>query len=291
MKNPTTLIIMDGYGLAPPSSSNAISVAETPVLDNYMHRYPHATLAASGVDVGLPAGQMGNSEVGHTNIGAGRIVQQDFTRISGEIENGRFSSNQVLLNAMNVCKESGKSLHLMGLLSSGGVHSHVRHLWAILEMAKSHGLRNVFIHCFMDGRDDSPHSGVTFISECLDECGRIGVGRIASVVGRFYAMDRDSRWDRVEAAYNLLIAGEGQKVPDPISAVQASYDDGVTDEFIQPVLCTSEGLIRPGDSVIFFNFRPDRAREITRAFVDPEFSGFQRKKRLFSRSLCLHDRV
>ena len=277
MKIPTTLIIMDGYGIAPAGPGNAIAAANTPVLDRLFATCPNTTLSASGEDVGLPHGQIGNSEVGHTNIGAGRVVYQDLTRISRDIETGAFFDNKAYSAAMDRCREKGKKLHLMGLMSHGGVHSHVTHLWAFLEMAKRRGVKDVCIHCFMDGRDTLPTSGIDCIEEIEQKCREIGVGKIATVMGRFYAMDRDRRWERVETAYNALVLGEGAYNPDPAAAVRSSYAEGVTDEFIRPVVCDKAGLIQSGDSVIFINFRPDRARQITRAFVDPGFDHFERK--------------
>lgn len=277
MKTPTTLIIMDGYGIAPPSERNAISIADTPVLDRFFAENPSTVLSASAEDVGLPSGQIGNSEVGHTNIGAGRVIFQELPRISNAIEDGSFFENEAYAEAMDTCLETGAALHLMGLVSDGGVHSHITHLWAFLEMAKKRGLERVYIHCFMDGRDVPPRSGKGFIEQCRDKCAELGVGRIATVIGRFYAMDRDKRWERVEHAYNAMVFGEGVHNPDPVDAMQKSYDEGVSDEFVKPVICDRKGLVKSGDSVIFINFRPDRAREITRAFVDPEFDGFVRR--------------
>ncbi len=281
MKTPTTLIIMDGYGLAPASKYNAISVAQTPNLDGLFARYPHTQLAASGEDVGLPAGQIGNSEVGHTNIGAGRVVFQDLPRTSNAIADGSFFENPAYLDAMAACKASGGALHILGLMSSGGVHSYNTHTWAFLEMAKRQGLSKVYLHCFMDGRDVPPTSGQGFIEEAVAKCQEIGVGKIATVMGRFYAMDRDNRWDRVEKAYNAMVLGQGQQQPDPVQAMKDSYAAGVTDEFVLPTVCDPQGVIRPGDSVIFSNFRPDRAREITRTFVNPNFDGFVRQNGYF----------
>lgn len=281
MRIPTTLIIMDGYGLASPTSGNAVSAAFTPVLDRLYQTCPNTTLSASGEDVGLPHGQIGNSEVGHTNIGAGRVVYQNLTTITRDIALGGFFENRAFVDAVNACKNGGASLHLMGLMSPGGVHSHIDHLWAFLELAKRHGLSSVFIHCFMDGRDTLPCSGKAVIEEIKVKCGEIGVGRIATVMGRFYAMDRDKRWDRVEAAYNAMVGGEGIFDEDPVRAIQSSYDAGITDEFIKPVVCDKTGLIKSGDSVIFINFRPDRAREITRAFVDKDFDAFPRLNGFF----------
>jgi len=281
MKKPLTMIIMDGYGLAEPSRGNAVTNADTPVLDELFRTCPNTTLSASGEDVGLPAGQMGNSEVGHTNIGAGRVVYQDLPRISRDVESGAFFNNEALLSAVEACKVSGGALHLLGLVSPGGVHSHTEHLYGLLELAKRNGLSKVFIQCFMDGRDVAPDSGIESIRECLGKCSSIGVGRIATVMGRFYAMDRDNRWDRVEQAYNAMVFGEGRFEPDPVLAMSKSYDSGVYDEFVKPVICDKDGMIKPGDSIIFFNFRPDRAREITRAFVDPGFDGFERRNGCF----------
>ncbi len=281
MKTPTTLIIMDGYGLAPADEGNAITTAETPVLDELFANNPWTTLSASGEDVGLPAGQIGNSEVGHTNIGAGRVVYQDLPRITNSIKDGSFFKNRAYADAMDAAKNRGHSLHLMGLMSPGGVHSHNTHLWAFLKMAKERGLDKVYLHCFMDGRDVPPASGKEYMEECVAKCGGIGVGKVATVMGRFYAMDRDSRWERLEKAYNAMVLGEGEYNPDPVEAMQKSYDAGVYDEFVLPVVCDKEGMVKSGDSVIFINFRPDRAREITRAFVDPEFNGFERKNGFF----------
>jgi 2,3-bisphosphoglycerate-independent phosphoglycerate mutase len=281
MKIPTTLIIMDGYGLAPSQSGNAIAQAQTPILDRLFKDYPNTALSASGEDVGLPPGQIGNSEVGHTNIGAGRVVYQDLTRITRDIARGGFFENKAFTDAMEACSKSGAALHLMGLMSAGGVHSHIDHLWAFLELAKRRGLSTVFLHCFMDGRDTLPNSGKAIIEEILAKTDEIGVGKIATLMGRFYAMDRDSRWERVQSAYNAMVLGEGINDSDPLHAVMNSYDAGVTDEFIKPVVCDSAGLIKPGDAVIFINFRPDRAREITRAFVDRDFNAFSRKNGYF----------
>jgi 2,3-bisphosphoglycerate-independent phosphoglycerate mutase len=281
MKTPTTLIIMDGYGLAAPSDGNAIFKAETPVLDRLFASCPHTQLSASGEDVGLPAGQIGNSEVGHTNIGAGRVVYQELPKISNAIKTGALFENKAYCGAMDACRDNGGALHLIGLLSPGGVHSHMEHLWGFLKMAKMRGLTKVYIHGFMDGRDVPPSSGKEYVQECVSKCAEIGVGKIATLMGRFYAMDRDNRWDRVEKAYNAMVFGEGAENPDPVDAMQKSYDAGVTDEFVEPVVCDKNGLVKEGDSIIFINFRPDRAREITRTFVDPEFTGFKRKNGYF----------
>ncbi len=277
MKTPTTLIILDGYGLGSPGPDNAVLNADTPALDRLFSQFPYARLSASGLDVGLPQGQMGNSEVGHTNIGAGRVVFQDLPRISCAIEDGSFFRNEAFLAAVRGAKAADASLHLMGLLSDGGVHSHITHLYALLKLAKDQGLSRVYIHGFLDGRDVSPTSGLGFVSQCRDTCQNLGVGQIASVMGRYYAMDRDSRWDRLQKAYDCMVYGDAPLAPDPVKAVQQSYDQDLTDEFMLPVLCASEGTVKEGDSVIFFNFRPDRARELTRAFVDPEFDQIRRR--------------
>ena len=277
-KTPTTLIIMDGFGLRKETEGNAVAAAETPRLDRFFQEFAHTRLSASGLDVGLPAGQMGNSEVGHTNIGAGRVVFQDLPRISKSIADGDFFENPAYLHAMDACREHDSSLHLMGLLSDGGVHSHLEHLFALMKMAKDRGLEKVYIHAFLDGRDVSPTSGADFVAQTVEKCRELGVGKIATVMGRFYAMDRDKRWDRVEAAYDAMVYGEGASVnPVPVAAVKNAYANGVTDEFVEPVICDPEGTVSDHDSVIFFNYRPDRAREITRAFVDPDFNGFTRQ--------------
>ena len=266
-KTPTTLIIMDGFGLRAEAEGNAIRAAATPRLDQFFREYAHTELSASGLDVGLPDGQMGNSEVGHTNIGAGRVVFQDLPRITRAISDGTFDTNPAYLRAMDACLEKGTSLHLMGLLSDGGVHSHIEHLFALLRLAKKKGLENVYIHAFLDGRDVSPTSGADFVARTVEACREIGVGKIATVMGRYYAMDRDKRWDRVEAAYDAMVYGEGAVTnPVPVAAVKDSYSQGVTDEFVEPVVCDPDGTISDNDSVIFFNFRPDRAREITRSW-------------------------
>ena len=276
-KTPTTLIIMDGYGLNPGTQGNAVAAARTPVLDKLFATCPHTTLSASGLDVGLPDGQMGNSEVGHTNIGGGRVVFQDLPRINRAIEDGSFFENEAYCAAMDACLKHGSALHLYGLLSDGGVHSHTNHVWALLKMAKIRGLTKVYIHAFLDGRDVSPTSGKGFVAQAVEKCRELGVGRIATVMGRYYAMDRDKRWDRLERAYDAMVYGEGIQNSDPVDAVEQSYKAGVTDEFVEPVVCDKEGTISDNDSIIFFNYRPDRAREITRAFVDPDFDGFQRQ--------------
>jgi len=280
-KTPITLVIMDGFGLAPEGAGNAICAASTPNIDELMKTSSHCRLSASGLDVGLPEGQMGNSEVGHTNIGAGRVVFQELPRISKSVSDGDFFTNEALVRAVRNCKEHDSALHLMGLLSDGGVHSHLTHLFALLELAKREGLSKVFIHCFMDGRDVSPTSGVDFVAETKAKCEEIGVGKIATVMGRYFAMDRDNRWDRVERAYRAMVLGEGNFVSDPVAGVSASYAEEKTDEFIEPMVCVKDAGIRANDSVIFFNFRPDRAREITRTFVDEAFDGFNRPNGFF----------
>lgn len=276
MKKPLVFTILDGFGLAPPFG-NAIEAANTPNLDKIFAENPCTKIGASGLDVGLPDGQMGNSEVGHTNIGAGRIVYQELTRITKSAEDGDMEKNEALLGAMKSAKENGKTLHFMGLLSDGGVHSHNEHLYALLKMAKTVGLTNVYVHCFLDGRDVPPSSGKHYVEELDTVMKEIGVGKIATVMGRYYAMDRDNRWDRVEKAYAAMVYGEGAKKQTGPEAVQDSYDEDVTDEFVMPCAINGAETITNGDSVIFYNFRPDRAREITRCFVDPDFDGFERK--------------
>ncbi len=277
-KTPTTLIIMDGFGMSGGTVGNAVRAAQTPRLDQFFQEFAHTELSASGLDVGLPDGQMGNSEVGHTNIGAGRVVFQDLPRITKSIADGDFFQNPAYNHAMDACKEKGTSLHLMGLLSDGGVHSHIQHLFALLKMAKDKGLEKVYIHAFLDGRDVSPTSGADFVAQTVEKCRELGVGKIATVMGRYYAMDRDKRWDRVEQAYDAMVYGESAAFnPVPVAAVKDSYAAGITDEFVEPVVCDQEGTISDNDSVIFFNYRPDRAREITRTLVDPDFDGFTRQ--------------
>ena len=280
MKKPLALIIMDGFGDRREESGNAIRAASTPNLDRIFAQNPRTDIGASGMDVGLPEGQMGNSEVGHTNIGAGRVVYQELTRITKAIDEGTVYQNPVLTEAMESAKAKGTALHLMGLLSDGGVHSHQRHLYGLLEMAKRHGLQRVYIHCFMDGRDTPPSSGKDYIQALLRETERIGVGRIATISGRYYAMDRDNRWERVEKAYDAMVNGRGTQEADPVKVMADSYAAGVTDEFVVPTVCDPAGTIGAEDSVVFINFRPDRAREITRSLVDPEFTGFAREKGL-----------
>lgn len=278
MKTPTTLIIMDGFALGEEIPGNAVLAAATPQLDYLFSQYPFCQLEASGLDVGLPDGQMGNSEVGHTNIGAGRVVFQDLPKISHAIEDGTFFENSAYLEAIQACKETGSALHLMGLLSDGGVHSHITHLYALLELAKRHGLEQLYIHVFLDGRDVSPTSGRDYVRQLQEKIQALGIGQIADVMGRYYAMDRDSRWNRLQRAYDAMVNGTGHFFDDPLEAIQSSYDEGITDEFMEPVICTREGRLNAGDGVIFYNFRPDRARELTRALVDPDFDKLKRKR-------------
>lgn len=275
------LLIMDGFGIAPAGRDNAITAQGTPNIDRLAAKYPHTLLSASGLAVGLPEGQMGNSEVGHLNMGAGRVVYQDLTHISKEISDGGFFRNEVLLNAMHAARDGGKKLHLMGLLGPGGVHSHIEHLFALLEMAKRENVKKVYVHCFMDGRDLPPTSGAGYVRELEDFIKRNGVGKIASVCGRYYAMDRDNRWERVSKAYDMLTLGEGNYACGAAEAVEESYRGGVTDEFVLPTVIAENGrpvaTVDRGDSIIFYNFRPDRARELTRALSQKDFDGFERK--------------
>ncbi len=280
MKKPLLLCILDGFGIAP-KEGNAIEAANTPNLDKIFAENPVTAIGASGMDVGLPEGQMGNSEVGHTNIGAGRVVYQELTRITKSIKDGDFFENEALVKAVDNCVNNGTALHLFGLLSDGGVHSHNTHMYGILELAKQKGLKEVYVHAFLDGRDVSPTSGQGFVADCVAEMEKIGVGKIASVMGRYYAMDRDNRWERVEKAYAAMVYGEGEKATDAIKAVADSYNKDITDEFVVPTVIEGGKTIAEGDSVILFNFRPDRAREITRTFVDPEFDGFERRNGFF----------
>lgn len=277
MKKPLVLMILDGFGYNPEDYGNAIHAAEKKNIDRIFSSNPKTLIGASGMDVGLPDGQMGNSEVGHTNIGAGRIVYQELTRITKSIADGDFFSNEAFQSAVDNCKKNGSALHLMGLLSDGGVHSHNGHLYGLLELAKKSGLEKVYVHCFMDGRDVPPTSGKDFIAELENKLKEIGVGKIATVMGRYYAMDRDNRWERVGKAYDAMVKGEGNQNASPVDTMEKSYADGVTDEFVVPTVCDQNGKISANDSVIFFNFRPDRAREITRTLVDPEFTGFERE--------------
>ena len=275
------LIILDGYGIGNHDAGNAIWTANTPVMDGLMARWPHGKLSASGLDVGLPDGQMGNSEVGHMNIGGGRVVFQPLPRISNAVEDGSFFQNPAYVASMDAAKANGKSLHILGLLSDGGVHSHINHIFACVKMAKERGLEKVYLHCFLDGRDVPPSSGKGYVQQLVDYCNDLGCGKIATLQGRFYGMDRDKRWDRVELSYNAITSGEGVKDPDPVHAMEMSYAEGVTDEFVKPVVCAPEGVVNEGDSVIFMNFRPDRAREMTYALSQADFDGFERKKKVF----------
>ena len=280
-KKPLLLMILDGWGINPHAEANAIAQARTPNMTRLCAEYPHSEIDGSGLSVGLPAGQMGNSEVGHTNIGAGRVVYQDLTRISKSIEDGDFFENPALVDCMQKAKKGSGRLHLAGLVSDGGVHSHDTHLYALIEMARRQGVPEVFVHCLLDGRDSPPQSGGEYLERLEAEIARIGFGRIATVMGRYYAMDRDNRWERVEKAYRAIVGGEGNRFPSAAAAIKESYQAGVTDEFVMPSLIVEDdaplGRLGDGDAFIFFNFRSDRAREITRAFTDPAFSGFQRE--------------
>lgn len=292
-KKPTVLMILDGYGLNDKKEGNAVYEAKTPVMDQLMKEYPFVEGNASGMAVGLPDGQMGNSEVGHLNMGAGRIVYQELTRITKEIQDGTFFENPALLHAVENCRKNDSALHLFGLLSDGGVHSHNTHLYGLLELAKRSGLSKVYVHCFLDGRDTPPSSGKDYAQQLESRMQEIGVGEIASVTGRYYAMDRDNNYDRVERAYNALTKGEGETAQSGPDGIQASYDRGETDEFVKPTVVMKNGapvgLIQDKDSVIFFNFRPDRAREITRAFCDDDFQGFAREARKDLTFVCFSD--
>ncbi|HQJ62608.1 MAG TPA: 2,3-bisphosphoglycerate-independent phosphoglycerate mutase, partial [Methanothrix soehngenii] len=274
---PIAIIIMDGFGISPTQEGNAIAHARKPNLERLWKEYPTTTLKASGLAVGLPRGQMGNSEVGHLNLGGGRIVYQDLTRISLAVENGTFASNPVLQEAMNLARKGGSKLHLIGLLSDGGVHSHITHLYALLEMARSMDLSRVFVHAILDGRDVPPRSALGYFRDLEEKFSQTGTGSTATVSGRYYTMDRDRRWERVEKAYRCLVYGEGLRAESAEEAVRKGYDRGENDEFIMPTVVDERGMVDDGDSIIFFNFRPDRAREITRAFVDKDFQEFATK--------------
>lgn len=288
MKKPLALIIMDGYGYNADDYGNAVKSAETPVMDKLLAENPHTLIAASGLSVGLPDGQMGNSEVGHTNIGAGRVVYQMLVKISKSIEDSSFFNIKALNDAMDNCIKHGSALHIMGLLSDGGVHSHIEHLYGIVEMAKRRGIDKVYIHAFLDGRDVPPSSGAGYMTDCVSKLTEMGVGVVATVMGRYYSMNRDFAWDRVEKAYNAMVLGEGNTCDSPVDAIRASYDAGVTDEFMLPTVIDKNGTVKANDSVVFFNFRPDRARQITRAFVDEAFDGFERKNGFFPLSfVCM----
>ncbi len=279
-RRPLALVILDGFGYSEKTEGNAIALANTPFLDQYFQKYRHILIEGSGDRVGLPCGQFGNSEVGHLNMGAGRVVQMDITRIDEALNTGKFFENPTLVAAVDAGKKT--ALHLMGLVSDGGVHSMNTHLYALLQLAAKRGVERVFVHCFTDGRDTSPTSGKAFISELMQKMREIGVGRVAAVCGRYYAMDRDNRWERIKLAYDALTRGQGKKVVDPIAGIEASYEGAVTDEFIEPIVVTHEdrtpvATVQNGDSVIFFNFRADRARQLTRAFTGLNFDGFERE--------------
>ncbi|MDR0915680.1 MAG: 2,3-bisphosphoglycerate-independent phosphoglycerate mutase [Oscillospiraceae bacterium] len=276
MSKSVTLVILDGFGLAPASPSNAVTSARTPVLDALYKSCNHTTLSASGEDVGLPDGQIGNSEVGHTNIGAGRVVYQSLSQITRDIDSGAFFENETLISACEFVKLHKTALHLLGLVSAGGVHSHTKHLYALLDMARRRGVERVYVHAFLDGRDVPPGTAKEYIAELRDECNRCGYS-ISTVMGRYYAMDRDNRWDRVQAAYDCMVRGVGERVPDAVDAVAQSYGAGVTDEFMRPVIVDERGQIAANDGVIFFNFRPDRARQLTKLFCDKDFAPFGRE--------------
>lgn len=289
-KKTTVLMILDGYGLSDSVKGNAIAQAKTPVMDKLMAECPFVKGNASGLAVGLPDGQMGNSEVGHLNMGAGRIVYQDLTKITKSIQDGDFFENEALLAACANAKEHDSALHMFGLVSDGGVHSHNTHIYGLLELAKRQGLEKVYVHCFLDGRDTPPESGKEYVEALEAEMKKIGVGEIATVSGRYYAMDRDNRWDRVEKAYLALTKGEGETTESAPAGIQASYENGVTDEFVLPTVVTKDGApvatIKDGDSVVFFNFRPDRAREMTRVFCADDFDGFDRGERVKTEFVC-----
>lgn len=292
-KKPVVLMILDGYGLNDNEKGNGVAQANTPVMDKLMSEYPYVKGYASGLSVGLPDGQMGNSEVGHLNMGAGRIVYQELTRITKSIEDGDFFENKEFLAAVENCKKNDSALHIFGLLSDGGVHSHITHLFALLELAKKNNLEKVYVHCFMDGRDTATDGGKEYINQLYAKMEELGVGKIASISGRYYAMDRDNRWDRVEMAYKAMTAGEGNEAACAKCAISASYEDGKTDEFVVPTVIKEDGkpvaTIQDNDSVICFNFRPDRAREITRCFCDDEFNGFERGARKKVTFVCFTD--
>ena len=292
-KKTTVLMILDGYGLNDRKDHNAVAEANTPVMDKLMKEYPFVKGNASGMAVGLPEGQMGNSEVGHLNMGAGRIVYQELTRITKEIQDGTFFENPALVKAMENCKANDSALHIYGLVSDGGVHSHITHLYGVLEMAKKFDLKKVYVHCFLDGRDTPPASGKGYVEQLEEEMKKLGIGKVASVCGRYYAMDRDNNYDRVELAYKALTKGEGLTAESATTGIQASYDRDETDEFVKPTVVVEDGkpvaTIQDKDSIVFINFRPDRAREITHAFCDDDFKGFERGKRLDVTYVCFSD--
>ena len=292
-KKPVVLMILDGYGLNDNCEHNAVCEGKTPVMDQLMSQCPFVKGQASGLAVGLPEGQMGNSEVGHLNMGAGRVVYQELTRITKSINDGDFFNVPEFLTAVENCKKNNSALHLFGLVSTGGVHSHLNHIYGLLELAKRNGLEKVYVHCFLDGRDTPPESGKEFVTELEAKMAELGTGKVASVMGRYYAMDRDKRWDRVELAYKALTKGEGNTAASATEGIQASYDAGKSDEFVVPFVVTENGkalaTINDGDSVIFFNFRPDRARQLTRTFCDDEFTGFDRGERIKTTFVCFTD--
>ncbi|MCD8122135.1 MAG: 2,3-bisphosphoglycerate-independent phosphoglycerate mutase [Clostridiales bacterium] len=292
-KRPVVLMILDGYGLNANCEHNAVCEGRTPVMDQLMSQCPFVKGEASGLAVGLPDGQMGNSEVGHMNMGAGRIVYQELTRITKSIQDGDFFEKPAFLEAIENCRKNDSALHMYGLVSDGGVHSHMTHIYGLLELAKRSGLQKVYVHCFLDGRDTPPTSGREFVAELEEKMAELGVGKVASVHGRYYAMDRDKNWDRIQIAYDALTKGIGHAADSATGGIQASYDDGKTDEFVYPtVVCENGkpvGLIQDGDSVIFYNFRPDRAREITHVFCDDEFDGFDRGPRVKTTYVCFTD--
>ncbi|MDP4090004.1 MAG: 2,3-bisphosphoglycerate-independent phosphoglycerate mutase, partial [Bacillota bacterium] len=281
-KKPVVLMILDGFGITDKVDGNAVMAAKKPNYDEYRLKYPYTQLSASGMEVGLPGGQMGNSEVGHLNIGAGRIIYQELTRITKQIEDGDFFNNEALNYAVDMALKNNSSLHLLGLLSDGGVHSHIDHVKALFRLAKNKGLSRVYLHAFMDGRDTPPTSGKDFLTEMEEYLQDIGIGKIASISGRYYAMDRDKRWERVKLAYDAVVTGKGESADSSISAIERSYNDNKTDEFVLPTVIAENGVpravLKNNDSVIFFNFRPDRARELTRAINDAEFEGFERER-------------
>ena len=292
-KKPVVLMILDGYGLNDNCEANAVCEGRTPIMDQLMSQCPFVKGQASGLAVGLPDGQMGNSEVGHLNMGAGRIVYQELTRITKSIQDGDFFENKAFMAAVDNCKKNDSALHMFGLVSDGGVHSHNTHIYGLLELAKRNGLEKVYVHCFLDGRDTPPTSGKEYVAALEEEMKKIGVGKVATVAGRYYAMDRDKNWDRVQKAYDALTKGEGVQADSATEGIQASYDAGKGDEFVMPMVVMENGAptatIKDGDSVIFYNFRPDRAREMTRAFCDDDFTGFDRGARVATTFVCFTD--
>ena len=292
-KKPVVLMILDGYGLNDNCEANAVCEGKTPIMDQLMSQCPFVKGQASGLAVGLPEGQMGNSEVGHLNMGAGRIVYQELTRITKSIQDGDFFENKAFMAAVENCKKNDSALHMFGLVSDGGVHSHITHIYGLLELAKRNGLEKVYVHCFLDGRDTPPASGKDYVAQLEAKMAELGVGKVATVAGRYYAMDRVKNWDREELAYKALTKGEGVQADSATGGIQASYDDGKTDEFVMPMVVMENGVpvatIKEGDSIIFYNFRPDRAREMTRIFCDDEFTGFDRGPRVKTTFVCFTD--